>query len=157
MVHCGRDRLNRYNTELRGGDSGDSIRMEVNALNVVDVTWKRATRVWWSFAWRFFLTSIYLGALISLVGFIVLLAIIAIIEVDENAIMAFFTGPLKILASLLIPIPIAVWAMRRALTIQYPDCYITLTPYDRDKRDTKYESAVTEHDQAREPRRAAAA
>lgn len=123
-------------------------------MNVVEVTWKRATKVWWSFTWRAVLAGFVAGLVIGIA------ATVISVFVDPyggtDAAMAVLDGPLATLALWVILIPIAVWAMRSTLTNGYSDFYITLAPYDVDKRDTKSESAATEAERTQEPRRAAA-
>lgn len=90
----------------------------VKGMNRLEVTWWRATKIWWSISWRSFLytalVALPVGALVGV--------ICAAFQVREGvALIARLIGAV-------IGIPIAIWVTKVVMEKQFSDFQIFLVP-----------------------------
>jgi hypothetical protein len=88
----------------------------------IEVTWGRATKVWWSLLWRAALFGLLAGGAI---GFVIGL-ILGAAGVAAEVITAAGTW-----AGLLIGIPVGIWVVRTVLRKSWSDFRIVLVPPQR--------------------------
>ena len=119
-------------------------------MNNLDLTWKRTSKVWWSFFWRYFVASLVAGLVLGTLGFF--LAALTGVEGIINLISTFAFVPVTIV--------VGIWAMWAALDKRHADFSITLTSADPNiaprQRPTLARTSPTESDQPEETPRAAA-
>lgn len=89
-------------------------------MEEIDVTWSRATRVWWSIVWRSFLFSVLAGAAGGLV-----LGIVLGVAGQAEGIQKYGQ-----LVGILLGIPVGIWVVKTVLTKQFRRFRIVLVPSD---------------------------
>ncbi|MGI0116613.1 hypothetical protein [Zooshikella sp. RANM57] len=77
--------------------------------NMVEVTWSIATRVWWSYVWRFMLISLLGGAIIGAIGGL----IVGILGKPELG------GIIGVVLGYLITLPISIYLFKKILNKDY--------------------------------------
>ncbi len=88
-------------------------------MNEIDVTWGRATKVWWSLAWRSLLlpgvAGFVVGFIIGIVG--------AIVGASPETVSAisFFAG-------VGVGVPMVIWIVKLILSKNYSDFRVALVP-----------------------------
>ena len=88
----------------------------------LEVTWKRATKIWWSIAWRAGLVGALVGAVLG--G--------GIGAFSASAGVPFVKAVITIrVLMFVVIIPIVIWAIRSALTKSWSDFRITLVSVQR--------------------------
>ena len=87
-------------------------------MDTLEVTWSRATRVWWSFMWRATLFSALAAGVLVFVSGTILVALGRVDLVD----------PLGRLLSYGVTIPISIAVLRQVLRKEFADFEIRLVP-----------------------------
>ena len=86
-------------------------------MNELEVTWGKATKIWWSMAWRGVLVGLLGGFIAGLfIGFIG-----AALGISEQTISALAT-----LSGLVVGIPIGIWVVKYVLGKKFGDFRIVL-------------------------------
>lgn len=87
-------------------------------MEMLEITWWRATKIWWSIFWR----CLFYGTVISiLLGFVAGFTSAAL-HVTEQV------KPLLELTGFIIGILISIWVIKMVLGMQYSDFRIVLLP-----------------------------
>ncbi len=92
---------------------------DVNASRVLEVTFARATKVWWSLAWRALLFGLLAGAA---AGFVIGI-VCAIAQVPQEQISRYGG-----LAGLVVGVPVGIWVVKTVLQKSWSDFRIVLVP-----------------------------
>lgn len=85
----------------------------------LEITWGRATKVWWSLVWR----GALFGGLAGFVAGFVLGFFMAIAGASHALI-----GAASLWAGMLVGIPVGIWVVRNVLAISWSDFRIVLVP-----------------------------
>jgi len=99
-----------------------SSSMPSQAQSTLEVTWKRATKIWWSIAWRAGLVGALVGAIVG--------AAIGAFSVYAGVPFIRAAVTVRVLTFVII-IPSVIWAIRSALTKSWSDFRIVLVPVSR--------------------------
>ncbi len=92
---------------------------EVDVSQVLEVTFSRAAKVWWSLAWRALLFGILAGAA---AGFVIGI-VCAIASVPQEQISRYGS-----LAGLVVGVPVGIWVVQTILKKSWSDFRIVLVP-----------------------------
>jgi ABC-type phosphate/phosphonate transport system permease subunit len=87
-------------------------------MEQLEVTWLRATMVWWSIFWRSLVIAIAAGAV---AGFVIGVALAAIGRSDLVEIWGRLIG-------VVVAVPAGIWAVRSVLKKEYRQFRIVLVP-----------------------------
>lgn len=87
-------------------------------MEIVDVTWSRATLVWWSIFWRTTLVAMLAGAVIGL--------ILGIVATATDS-MELLESWAEVIGALLV-VPAGIWAAKKVLTMEYRRFRVALLP-----------------------------
>jgi hypothetical protein len=91
----------------------------------VEITWGRATKVWWSLTWRWLLFYVITGFISGFViGFIKGAAVASNQTIETVRTVANWTG-------VFISIPVGIWVVRSVLRKSWSDFRIALVPIQR--------------------------
>lgn len=93
----------------------------------LEVTWRRAAKIWWSITWRSFLFT----ALIALPIGVLVGVVCAVFQFREGIVL------IARLIGTIIGIPIAIWVTKMVMEKQFSDFQIFLVP--------SFESMIDEH------------
>jgi hypothetical protein len=80
---------------------------------LIDVTWRRALKIWWSIFWRWALVAVLIGAILGLILTSLSLSPTSL-EIAKG-LLSFVLGP-----------PIGVWAIHTVLRKRWSDFRIAL-------------------------------
>ncbi|MCC5825907.1 hypothetical protein [Alkalimonas sp.] len=89
-------------------------------METIELTWGRASRIWWAFFWRATLIGAVIGLILGFAGGVIGL----IIGQAELAIQ------LATLASYLVAVPVSLLCLREALQLKYKGYRICLVKHD---------------------------
>jgi len=88
-------------------------------MEEIKVTWRHATQIWWSLAWRMLvfggLAGLVLGLLFGIIG--------AIVGTGDDVIQLWGQ-----IGGMLVSIPVGIWAVKTILGKEFPIYRIVLVP-----------------------------
>jgi hypothetical protein len=92
---------------------------DIETREGLEVTWGRATRVWWSIMWRTvvvsFLAAFALGVIVGVVG-------------AASGLPAGFVRGASTLIGVVIGLTVSIWAVKKGLTRSFADFRVVLLP-----------------------------